>query len=251
MQEKLNEFERNKVWKLVPRPKNKSVIGTRWVFRNKLDESGKIVRNKARLVAQGYNQEEGIDYEETFAPVAKLEAIRILLAFASHKRIKLYQMDVKCAFLNGYLNEEVYVAQPPGFEIDNLTDHVYKLDKALYGLKQAPRAWYERLSKYLSDNDFKRGNIDKTLFIKHSGQDLLVVQIYVDDILFGATNETLAKEFSSLMCREFEMSLMGELNYFLGLHVHQTKNGIFVHQGKYTKNFLTKYNMIDSVESNP
>ena len=190
------------------------------------------MRNKARLVAQGYNQEEGIDYEETFFLVVRLEAIRILLAFASFKRIKLYQMDVKCVFLNGYLNEEVYVAQPPGFEIENLTDHVYKLDKALYGLKQAPRAWYERLSKYLTGNDFKRGNIDKTLFIKHSGQDLLVVQIYVDDILFGTTKETLAKEFSSLMCWEFEMSLMGELNYFLGLHVHQTKNGIFVHQGK-------------------
>ena len=132
-----------------PRPKHQSVIGTRWVFRNKLDENGKIVRNKARLVAQGYNQEEGIDYEETFAPVARLEAIRILLAFASFMSIKLYQMDVKCAFLNGFLEEEVYVAQPPGFESSEFPNHVYKLDKALYGLKQAPRAWYERLSRYL------------------------------------------------------------------------------------------------------
>ena len=165
MQSELNEFDRNKVWNLVPPPEDHSIIGTRWVFRNKLDENGKVIRNKARLVAQGYNQEEGIDYEETFAPVARLEAIRILLAFASSKNIKLFQMDVKCAFLNGYL-QEVYVAQPPGFEIEKFPNHVYKLDKALYGLKQAPRAWYERLSKYLLENGFKRGLVDKTLFIK-------------------------------------------------------------------------------------
>ena len=155
MQSELNEFERNKVWNLVPPLKDQSVIGTRWVFRNKLVENGKVIRNKARLVTQGYNQEEGIDYEETFTPVARLEAIRLLIAFASHKNIKLFQMDVKCAFLNGYLQEEVYVAQPPGFENADFPNYVYKLDKALYGLKQAPRAWYERLSKFLLGNDFK------------------------------------------------------------------------------------------------
>jgi transposase InsO family protein len=246
MQSELNEFERNKVWTLKPRPKHQSVIGTRWVFRNKLDENGKVVRNKARLVAQGYNQEEGIDYEETFAPVARLEAIRILLAFASFMSIKLYQMDVKCAFLNGFLEEEVYVAQPPGFESSDFPNHVYKLDKALYGLKQAPRAWYERLSKYLLENDFKRGLIDKTLFIKTKGKDILVIQIYVDDILFGATNTSLCKEFSDIMCSEFEMSLMGELNFFLGLQVHQSKKGIFVNQSKYTKDLLKKFKMDQS-----
>ena len=246
MQNELNEFERNKVWTLQPRPQHQSVIGTRWVFRNKLDEAGKIIRNKARLVAQGYNQEEGIDYEETFAPVARLEAIRILLAFASFMGIKLFQMDVKCAFLNGFLEEEVYVAQPPGFESEEFPNHVYKLDKALYGLKQAPRAWYERLSKYLLENGFQRGLIDKTLFIKTRGNDLLIVQIYVDDILFGATNDSLCKEFSEIMCREFEMSLMGELNFFLGLQVLQTSKGIFLNQGKYTRDLLKKYKMEQS-----
>ena len=132
MQSELNEFERNKVWNLVPPPENHSVIGTRWVFRNKLDENGKVIRNKTRLVAQGYNQEEGIDYEEAFALFARLEAIRILLAFASSKNIKLFQMDVNCAFLTGYLQEEVYVAQPPGFENEKFPNHVFKLDKALY-----------------------------------------------------------------------------------------------------------------------
>ena len=140
MKEELMQFEINEVWNLVPTPPNHSIIGTRWVFRNKLDENGKVIRNKARLVAQGYNQQEGIDYDETFAPVARLEAIRILLAYASHKCFKLFQMDVKSAFLNGFLNEEVYVHQPPGFKDEHKPNHVFKLTKALYGLKQAPRA---------------------------------------------------------------------------------------------------------------
>ena len=138
MQEELSQFERNQVWSLTPRLKDHPVIGTKWVFRNKLDEKGTVVRNKARLVAKGYNQEEGIDYDETFAPVARLEAIRILLAFASYMGIRLFQMDVKCAFLNGFLQEEVFVEQPPGFENPDFPNHVFKLHKALYGLKQAP-----------------------------------------------------------------------------------------------------------------
>ena len=164
MQEELAQFERNKVWQLVPQPKGKTVIDTKWVFRNKLDERGIIIRNKARLVAQGYRQEEGIDYDETFAPVARLESIQIFLAYAAYKDFKVYQMDVKSAFLNGKLQEEVYVKQPPGFEDSKHPNHVYKLDKALYGLKQAPRAWYDTLSQFLTENGFTRGKIDKTLF---------------------------------------------------------------------------------------
>ena len=148
-----------------------------WVFRNKLDENGTIVRNKARLVAKGYSQEEGIDYDETYAPVARLEAIRILLAFACFNNFKLYQMDVKSAFLNGFINEEVYVEQPPGFENPYFPDHVFKLSKAFYGLKQAPRAWYERLSKFLTEKGFNKGNVDKTLFIKVKNKNILVIQV--------------------------------------------------------------------------
>jgi len=136
MQEELNQFERNQVWSLTPQPKDHPIIGTKWVFRNKLDESGNVVRNKARLVAKVYNQEEGIDFDKTFVPVARLEAIRILLAFASHMGIKLFQMDVKCAFLNGFLQEEVYVEQLPGFENPDFPTHVFKLQKALYGLNK-------------------------------------------------------------------------------------------------------------------
>ena len=243
MQEELQEFERNKVWRLVPRPTDKTIIGTRWVFRNKLDDSGVVIRNKARLVAQSYNQQEGIDYDETYAPVARLEAIRLLIAFASHKGFKLFQMDVKTAFLNGTLQEEVYVKQPPGFEDPAHPDHVYFLDKALYGLKQAPRAWYDCLSEYLLSNNYRRGAIDKTLFIQEVDRDILVVQVYVDDIIFGATNMVLVERFKDVMSSKFNMSLIGELNFFLGLQVSQKEDGIQVHQQKYLRKILKKYNM--------
>ncbi|KAH9750253.1 hypothetical protein KPL71_013814 [Citrus sinensis] len=241
MQEELNQFERNNVWELVPNPKHQSIIGTKWVFRNKMDESGVVVRKKARLVAQGYNQEEGIDFDETFAPVARLESIRMLLAYACHKDFILYQMDVESAFLNGYIMEEVYVKQPPGFENEKFPDYVYKLSKALYGLKQAPRAWYDRLKKFLLDNDFSMGKADTTLFVKHKNQDILIVQIYVDDIIFGSTNELLCKDFSSRMSQEFEMSMMGELKYFLGLQIKQNEEGIFINQAKYVKDLLKRF----------
>ncbi|RVW82174.1 Retrovirus-related Pol polyprotein from transposon RE1 [Vitis vinifera] len=243
MQEELNQFERSEVWELAPRPQNQSVIGTRWVFRNKMDENGIIIMNKARLVAQGFNQEEGIDYEETFAPVARLEAIRMLLAFACFKDFVLYQMGVKSAFLNGFINEEVYVEQPPGFQSLNFPNHVFRLKKALYGLKQAPRAWYERLSKFLLKKGFKMGKIDTTLFIKTKDNDMLLVQIYVDDIIFGATNVSLCEEFSKCMHSEFEMSMMGELNFFLGLQIKQLKEGTFINQAKYIRDILKRFNM--------
>ncbi|GAU46301.1 hypothetical protein TSUD_283270, partial [Trifolium subterraneum] len=246
MKEELHQFEKNEVWNLVPFPKDHSIIGTRWVFRNKLDENGKVVRNKARLVAQGYNQQEGIDYDETFAPVARLEAIRILLAYASHKCIKLFQMDVKSAFLNGFLNEEVYVHQPSGFVDKHKPNHVYKLTKALYGLKQAPRAWYDKLSTFLLENGFSRGKIDTTLFTKNEKHNLLIVQVYVDDIIFGATNEKMCEDFSNLMQSEFEMSMMGELGFFLGLQIKQQEDGIFISQEKYVNDLLKKYKMNES-----
>ena len=248
MQKELEQFERNKVWHLVEKPHDRSIIGTKWVFRNKLDESGNVLLNKSRLVVQGFSQIEGVDFEETFAPVARLESIRIILAFASHMDFKLHQMDVKSAFLNGFLEEEVYVAQPPGFEDYKNPDYVFKLDKALYGLKQAPRAWYERLSKHLIANGFIKGKIDHTLFLKTKGKHIIVVQIYVDDIIFGSTDDTLCDEFSAMMTNEFEMSMMGELNFFLGLQVKQLKEGIFINQSKFSKELLKKYNMTDAKE---
>ena len=159
----------------------------------------------------------------------------MLLAYACHKDFILYQMDVKSVFLNGYIMEKVYVKQPPGFENEKFPNHVYKLSKALYSLKQAPRAWYDRLKNFLLDNDFSMGKADTTLFVKHKNQDILIVQIYVDDIIFGSTNELLCKDFSSCMSQEFEMSMMGELKYFLGLQIKQNEEGIFINQAKYVK----------------
>ncbi|GJV03696.1 retrovirus-related pol polyprotein from transposon TNT 1-94 [Tanacetum coccineum] len=224
MQEELNQFIANDVWELVPQPRNMTIIGTKWVFRNKLDENGIVSRNKARLVAQGYNQQEGIDYDETYAPVARLESIRILLAYACALDFKLFQMDVKSAFLNGFINEEVYVAQPPGFIDFEKPDHVYKLKKALYGLKQAPKAWYDRLKAFLIKHEYKMGMVDNTLFTKKKSSNLIIVQIYVDDIIFGSTCQDMCDEFAKIMHDEFEMSMMGELNFFLGLQIKQMED---------------------------
>jgi hypothetical protein len=231
MQEELNYFKRNEVWSLVPHPKQ-NVVGTKWVFRNKQDEHRVVTRNMTRLVAKGYAQVAGLDFEETFAPVATLESIRILLAYVTHHSFKLFQMDVKSAFLNGPIKEEVYVEQPPGFEDDRYPDHVYKLSKALYGLKQAPRAWYECLRDFLIANAFNVGKADPTLFTKSCDGDLFACQIYVDDIIFDSTNQKSCEEFSRVMMQKFEMSMMGKLNYFLGFQVKQLKEGTFISQMK-------------------
>ncbi|GJR82091.1 retrovirus-related pol polyprotein from transposon TNT 1-94 [Tanacetum coccineum] len=222
MQEELNEFERLGVWELVPRPDKVMVITLKWIYKVKLDELGGILKNKARLVARGYRQEEGIDFEESFAPVARLEAIRIFLAFAAHMNMVVYQMDVKTAFLNGNLREEVYVSQPDGFVDPDNPNHVYKLKKALYGLKQAPRAWYDMLSSFLISQDFSKGSVDPTLFIRREGKELLLVQIYVDDIIFAASTPELCDLFAKIMCSKFKMSMMGKISFFLGLQISQS-----------------------------
>ncbi|GKD49798.1 retrovirus-related pol polyprotein from transposon TNT 1-94 [Tanacetum coccineum] len=188
-------------------------------------------------------KEEGIDFEESFAPVARLEAVRIFIAYAAHKSFPIYQMDVKTAFLNGPLKEEVYVAQPEGFVDPDHPEKVYLLRKALYGLKQAPRAWYDELSNFLMSKGFTKGTIDPTLFKIKYGEDILLVQIYVDDIIFGSTNPKYSKRFEKLMHSRFEMSLMGEMKFFLGLQIHQSPKGIFINQAKYALEILKKHNM--------
>ncbi|GJZ41244.1 putative ribonuclease H-like domain-containing protein [Tanacetum coccineum] len=221
MQEELLQFKLQQVWILVDLPNGKKAIGTKWVFKNKKDERGIVIRNKARLVAQGHRQEEGIDYEEVFAPVARIEAIRLFLAYASFMGFLVYQMDVKSAFLYGTIEEEVYVTQPLGFKDPDHPDKVYKVVKALYGLHQAPRAWYETLANYLLSNGFNRGKIDQTLFIKKQKGDILLVQVYVDDIIFGSTNKSLR------------------------LQVQQKEDGIFISQDKYIAEILKKFNYSD------
>ncbi|KAI3758488.1 hypothetical protein L6452_06052 [Arctium lappa] len=246
MQEELNQFDALQVWRIVPKPKGKTIIGTKWVFKIKKDEDGTVIRNKARLVAKGYRQEEGIDYDETYAPVARLETIRMFLAYAAHKNFTVFQMDVKTTFLNGILKEEVYVSQPEGFVNQEKPNHVYILDKALYGLKQAPRAWYNVLSTFLVKSGFSKGTIDTTLFIKKEKGDIILIQIYVDDIIFGSTNTKYCKNFANLMVSRFQMNLMGEMNFFLGLQVKQFSSGIFINQSKYIRDILRKFQMENS-----
>ncbi|GJW79994.1 putative ribonuclease H-like domain-containing protein, partial [Tanacetum coccineum] len=208
MQEEILQFKLQEVWTLMELPNGKRAIGTEWVFRNKKDERGTVIKNKARLVAQGYTQEEGIDYDEVFAPVAIIEAIRIFLAYASFKDFVVYQMDVKSAFLYGKIEEDVYVCQPARFE----------------------------------DPDFP----DRTrLFIKRDKGDILLVQVYVDDIIFGSTKKSLCTEFEKMMHKKFQMSSMGELTFLLGLQVKQKNDGIFINQDKYVTKILKKFGFTD------
>ncbi|GJU82007.1 retrovirus-related pol polyprotein from transposon TNT 1-94 [Tanacetum coccineum] len=192
-------------------------------------------------------QEEGIDFEESFALVARLEAVRMFIAYVAHKNITIFQMDIKTAFLNGPLKEEVYVSQPEGFIDPEFPDHVYRLKKALYGLKQAPRAWYDKLSSFLIQHGFTKGIVDPTLFTRRHGEDILLVQVYVDDIIFGSTNPDFSKRFANLMKNNFEMSMMGELKFFLGLQVHQSPRGIFISQSQYAIELLKKHGLDECV----
>ncbi|GKE44684.1 retrovirus-related pol polyprotein from transposon TNT 1-94, partial [Tanacetum coccineum] len=190
--------------------------------KNKHDEENTVIRNKARLVAKGYGQQEGIDFKESFAPVARLEAVWLFVAYAAHKSFTVYQMDVNTTFLNGPLKEEVCINQPDEFVDPHHPDKVYRLKKALYVLKRALRVWYDELSNFLVSKGFSKGSIDPTLFITKKGEDILLVKIYVDDIIFGSTNPKLSKKFEKLMHNKLEMSMMGELKFFLGIQIHQS-----------------------------
>nr|GEY99196.1 hypothetical protein [Tanacetum cinerariifolium] len=226
MQDEIHEFDRLQLWELVHQPDCVMIIALMWIYKVELDEYGDVLKNKTRMVAKGYRQEDGIDFEESFAPVARIEAIRIFIANAVSKNMTVYQMDVKTAFLNGELKEEVYVSQPKGFvDPDHLT-HVYRLKKALYGLKQAPLAWKTYSSRSL-------------------------VQIYVDDIIFASTDPTDCDMFSNEMSSKFQMSMMGQMSFFLGLQVSQSPGGIFINQSKFAIEILKKFGMdsCDAVET--
>ncbi|GKC61584.1 retrovirus-related pol polyprotein from transposon TNT 1-94 [Tanacetum coccineum] len=209
MQEELLQFKRLDVWVFVPPPDNIKPLTLKWLFKNKHDEENTVIQNKTYLVVRGYRQEEGIDFEESFALVARMEAIRIFLAYVAHKSFTVFQMDVKTAFLHGTLKEDVYVCQPEGFIDADHPSHVYKLKKALYGLKQAPRAWHDELSTFLLYNHFFKGTIDPMLFIRRFDDNILVVHVYVDDIIFASTHPS----------------------------------GIFINQSNYVLEILKKYGM--------
>jgi Reverse transcriptase (RNA-dependent DNA polymerase)/gag-polypeptide of LTR copia-type/Integrase core domain/GAG-pre-integrase domain/Domain of unknown function (DUF4219)/Zinc knuckle len=231
MKEEIDSIERNQTWSLVEAPKGKNVVGVKWVFRTKFGPDGEIIKHKARLVVKGYKQQPGIDYEETFSPVARFETVRILLAVAAVWSVPVYQFDVKSAFLNGEIVEEVFVEQPEGFKIKGKEGHVYKLHKALYGLKQAPRAWYSKIDQFFSDTGFSRSKSEPSLYVKKK-QDgtLMMVCLYVDDMIYLGTNQEMVAEFRRRMKKQFEMTDLGLLKYFLGLEIIQRENGIFLSQ---------------------
>ncbi|GKA48232.1 retrovirus-related pol polyprotein from transposon TNT 1-94 [Tanacetum coccineum] len=218
MQDELNQFERLQVWELVPRPEGKNVIALKWLWKNKCDAENIVVRNKSRLVAKGYKQEEGIDFEESFAPVARLEAVRMFIAFAAHRNITIFQMDVK-RFL--------------------------RLKKALYGLKQAPRAWYDKLSSFLIEHGFNKGIIDPTLFTRRHGGDILLVQVYVDDIIFGSNKSRFFKKICNLMKNNFECRY-GELKFLSWTQVINLP-WHFISQSQYAIELLKKHGLDECV----
>ncbi|GJU58929.1 retrovirus-related pol polyprotein from transposon TNT 1-94 [Tanacetum coccineum] len=242
--EQLHEdVKRLDVWELVPLPEGRHAIKVKWLWKNKTDAKNIVIRNKSRLIAKGYSQQEGIDFEESFAPVARLKAVCMFVAYAAHKNFTIYHMDVKTAFLNGPLKQEVFVSQLDGFVDPDFSNHVYRLKKALYRLKQVPRAWYDKLSSFLIEHRFIKGIVDPTLFTRRHGEDILLVQIYVDDIIFGSTNPVFSNRFAKLMKDNFEMSMMGEMKFFLGLQIHQSPHGIFIIQSQYTMELLRKHRM--------
>ncbi|BBH09860.1 multidrug resistance-associated protein 9 [Prunus dulcis] len=245
MEDEITMIEKNNTWELVARPFDKPIIGVKWIYKTKLNLDGSVQKNKARLVAKGYSQKPGIDFNETFAPVARLDTVRALVALAAQKNWKLFQLDVKSAFLNGVLSEEVYVDQPLGFMIQGSEDKVYRLKKALYGLKQAPRAWYEEINSHFTKVGFQRSLSEATLYTKRSPSGILIVSLYVDDIIYTGSSKEMMLEFKNEMMRQYEMTDLGLLHHFLGLGVLQTDSCIFLHQKKYAKTLLDKFGLKD------
>ncbi|KAJ0653431.1 putative RNA-directed DNA polymerase [Helianthus annuus] len=243
MMSELEAIKKHDTWELVTLPKGKNVVGLKWIFKTKLGVDGKIVKHKARLVVKGYSQLHGIDYQETFAPVARFETIRVVISVAAQRGWELHQLDVKTAFLNGELSEEIYVNQPEGFVKKGDEDKVYRLKKALYGLKQAPRAWYSRIDGYFSQHGYVRSINEPNLYVKKVNNDFIYVCLYVDDIVYTSSSAKLIKEFKACMEQEFEMSDMGLLKLFLGLEVNQTPKGVFLSQKKYAKSLVSKFGM--------
>ena len=246
MQEEYHSILANHTWELVPRPSHRKVIGVKWLFKVKLHSDGSLDKYKARLIAKGYAQQEGEDFDETFAPTARYSTICIVLALASHFQWRIFQMDIKSAFLNGDLEEEVYVEQPPGFEVSNWPNHVCLLKKSLYGLKQAPQAWYIKIYSFLLSIDFQRTHADSNLYVLVADNDICILVLYVDDLIITGSNMELITWVQHQLTSSFFMTNLGLLHYFLGLEVWQHASGIFISRRKYSLKLLEKFNMQNS-----
>ena len=249
MDNEIKSIEKNKTWTLVTLPLEVKRIGVKWIYKSKYNEHGELEKRKARLVAKGYTQKHGIDYTEVYAPVARIETVRMIVALAAQQSWNIFQMDVKSAFLHGELNEDVYVEQPKGYEIKGSEDKVYKLHKALYGLKQAPRAWFSRMENYFVSEGFCKCPNEQTLFTKRSREGkILVASVYVDDLIYTGDDEEMMMSFKCSMMKVFEMTDLGKMKFFLGIEVLQQDDGIFICQRKYALEILKRFGMIESCE---
>ncbi|KAL8154924.1 hypothetical protein AgCh_000328 [Apium graveolens] len=245
MDQEIDAIKRNQTWQLVDLLTGHKPIDLKWVFKKKTDQNGKVTKQKARLVAKGYVQRHGIDYDEVFAPVTRLKTVRLLLALAAKHAWEVHHLDVKSAFLNGLIQEEVYVCQPQGYVKQGFENKVYKLFKALYGLRQAPRAWYSRLSQYLLMLGFVKCPFEHVVYNKKDGDNSLIVGIHVDDLLVTGTSLSDITKFKEDMSREFDMSDLGKLSYYLGLEVTQGDGFIELRQSNYAKKVLEKAGLVD------
>jgi hypothetical protein len=249
MTEEYQSIIKNDVWEIVPRPKSKDVVSSKWLFKIKHAVDGSIEKYKARFVARGFSQKEGIDYEETFSLVARYTSIRTIIALAAKMKWKLHQMDVKTTFLNGVIEEEVYIEKPQGFEVENRKSHVCKLKKALYGLKQAPRAWYGHIDSFLTSLGFTKSKEDSNLYFKVMNDEPVILLLYVDDLLL-TREENLITECKKRLALEFEMKDLGLMHYFLGLEVWESPERIFLNQGKYAVKILKRFDMLECKSMN-
>lgn len=244
MEEEIRSIEKNRTWDLVDLPPGKVPIAVKWVFKTKLKPDGTIAKHKARLVAKGFMQKKGLNYEEVFAPVARMETVRLIVALASWWNWTLWQLDVKSAFLNGPLEEEIYIQQPQGFISTGKESKVLKLRKALYGLKQAPRAWNKRIDTFLVHSGFMKCTSEHGVYVKMMNQvDVLIICLYVDDLLITGTSLSGIEELKTSLKQEFEMSDLGTLTYFLGIEFVHTERGVLMHQKKYISEVLKRFNM--------
>jgi hypothetical protein len=246
MHDELQALDENKTWSIVPLPTGKKVVGSRWIYKIKFHSDGSIERHKARLVARGFTQTFGVDYKETFAPVAKMNTVRVLLSVAINCGWSLYQMDVKNAFLHGDLEEDVYMRIPPGHGREKEQGMVCKLHKALYGLKQSPRAWYSKLSSVLIASGFKRSHADSSLFVRTGNVGRLIVLVYVDDLIITGDNMDEIQSLKSTLHETFSIKDLGSLRYFLGIEMDHSPKGLFLNQRKYIVDLLHEVGMTDS-----
>jgi hypothetical protein len=240
---------KNGVWEVFPKPKKKYVVSSKWVYNIKHAIDGSIGKHKARFVARGFSQKEGIDYEEMFSPIARYTSIRKIITLAAKMKWKLHQMDVKIAFLNSVIEENVYIEQPQGFEVEDRKTHICKLKKDLFGLKQAPRAWYGIIDSFLMSLGFTKSKVDSKIYFKVMNYELVILLLYVDD-LFLTREKKIITYCKKKLVAEFEMKDLSLMHYFLGLEVWQSPEKIFLNQGKYAVEILKRFDMLECIAMN-